>query len=463
MPNLKNLYKTPLLILIISMFFISGASFYLQADKGVGANNIDAVLLIDFSKSMNKSDPEALSIEAFKLFIDLCSTYGDRIGVAAYTDEIVKEIPLKEIKSEYDKETLKASLENIPKGNYTDIGLGLKKAVELLESPSPSSNRPMIILLSDGRNDVKGSNRTEEQSKEDMTEAIDKAIEKEYKIYTIGLNANNDVDVDELNKIAQYTNGHAFITDSAEELPKILNTIFTDYVVAYNNAPEIIGKIQNIKIFSNKDKSIDLSSIFRDPDSDAMLFKIESSNDDIADFDISKGELHIKPIKKGISQLLLTAEDPRGATASISINLKIITAWYKTVILLTVILIPILVYLIYFISHSRKPLHGEIAIEIKDENTGHIKAPYYVKLKGYKGKVTLHQLLQRAKDYRETDRILLSPGRQERLNIKNLSPCLIHKDGRILIGKKVHEIRANEKVVISLNKINKSIIIEYIA
>ena len=412
---------------------------------------------------MNKSDPEALSIEAFKMFIDSCSIHGDRIGAAAYTDEIVKEIPLKDIKSTYDKELLKISLENIDKGNYTDIGLGLKKAVGLLESAPPSLNRPMIILLSDGRNDVKGSERTEEESKEDMAEAIDKAIENEYKIYTIGLNANNAVDVDELNKIAQDTKGHAFITDSAEELPKILNTIFTDYVLAYNNPPEIIGKIQDIKIFSNKDKSIDLSGIFRDPDGDALLFKIENSDEDIADLTISKGELHIKPIKKGISELLLTAEDPRGATESITINFKIISSWYKTLILIIGILIPILAYLTYFILYSRKPLQGEIGIEIKDENTGHIKAPYYVKLKGYRGRINLHQLLQRSKDYRETDRILLSSGRQGRLNIKNLSQCLMHKDGRILKGKKPHEIRANEKVIISLNKINKSIIIEYIA
>lgn len=459
---INKLYKITMSLLIITMLYMPSAIYSAVAAEEPTSSSIDAVFVIDFSKSMNYSDPEGLSIEAFKMFIDLCNIYGDRIGVVAYTDEILKEMPLHVVNSEYDREILKSSLGGIPYGNHTDIGLGLKKAAELLESGQPSFNRPFIILLSDGINDVKGSHRTKEQSMEDMETALRTAVKNEYKIYAIGLNIDNSVNVEELKQLAEKTKGQAFITDKADDIPGLFNTIFNDYVAAANNSPVVTGVIKEIKMNIRNVESVDLSGIFSDADRDALKFRFVMANEDIADIEVSDGKIHITPIKKGTSELVLTAEDPRGASASIKIILHITTYWYKYIMYIALIIIPAIGIIIYRILKPKGTLKGELAIQIRDESTGHTKAPYHVKFEHDRKRVTLHELLQFGKGYGETDRIYISPGRNGRLNIKNLSSCLLQKDGKIIPNKKYIEIRSNEKIMVTLTKAGKSIIIQYV-
>lgn len=217
--------KCFVIALIISTLFFGFGKEPVFSENIGSSSGIDVVFVIDSSKSMKKSDPEGLTGEAMKMFIDMCHTKGDKGGMVAYSGNIVREYKVKELNSEGDKSALKNTLTNLELGDWTDIGLGLKKAVNILKEGTGSGNKPIIILLSDGKNDPE---RDKSESESDLTAALNDAKLNKFPIYTIGLNADGTVDKNQLQSISKQTNGKNFITNTAEEIPNILRQIFAD-------------------------------------------------------------------------------------------------------------------------------------------------------------------------------------------------------------------------------------------
>ena len=52
------------------------------------SSSMEGVLVVDVSNSMLTSDSDKISNEAMKMFIDMASLKGDKIGVIAYSDEV---------------------------------------------------------------------------------------------------------------------------------------------------------------------------------------------------------------------------------------------------------------------------------------------------------------------------------------------------------------------------------------
>ncbi|MDF2722134.1 MAG: hypothetical protein K0Q59_1809, partial [Paenibacillus sp.] len=88
-------------------------------------------------------------------------------------------------------------------------------------------------------------------------------------------------------------------------------------------------------------------------------------------------------------------------------------------------------------------------------------SPQYKKLNGFKGKVKLHQLLQLAPEYAETEKVIFTPG-SDSVFVTNQSSCLIEKAGRALDASKPKELRKNDRIKITLQNSNKSIWLDYI-
>lgn len=218
---MKRFYRTFIIVLAM-LLTITNIKLSVKAEA---LPVINTVFVLDASRSMKKSDPEFIRIEAMKLFIDMCRGKGDKIGIDAYGSTIVKEIPLKKIESDNDREMLKSDVGNIPDSTSTDIGLGLMKGIENLEIGMDKNGIPIIILLSDGKNDPA---RSLDKSNEDILKAVNISKEKGYKIYTIGLNADGSVDEKLLKDIANETGGKSFIINSSKELPMIFSMIFAE-------------------------------------------------------------------------------------------------------------------------------------------------------------------------------------------------------------------------------------------
>lgn len=187
--------------------------------------NLEVVLILDSSQSMLYTDPSNIRYEAIKLFIDMCHNKNDRIGLIAFGSNIIKSIPLTTITTPPQKENLKSSLKDIPCKTSTDLGLSLKQAVEILQAEHIASNKPLLILLSDGNNDP---DRPLEESAQDIANALQQAKEYGYPIYSIGLNSEGSIDQTLLQKISSETNGQYFVVDSANDLPVIFSNIFAD-------------------------------------------------------------------------------------------------------------------------------------------------------------------------------------------------------------------------------------------
>lgn len=258
MLHITKKYKSLATIsVIISALFLSFGIKQIFAENKGSSSGIDVVFVIDSSKSMTKSDPEGLTSEAMKMFIDMCHTKGDKGGMVAYSGNIVREYKIKEMNSEEDKSALKNTLINLQLGNWTDIGLGLKRAVNILKEGTSSGNKPIIILLSDGKNDPE---RKRNESEEDLSEALNDAKLNKFPIYTIGLNADGTVDKSGLQNISKQTNGKSFITNTADEIQQILRQIFADNFSLKALQQGIItgnGDFQKIKIDIPDDNAVE--------------------------------------------------------------------------------------------------------------------------------------------------------------------------------------------------------------
>ncbi|MNR55306.1 hypothetical protein D3C85_1756450 [compost metagenome] len=76
--------------------------------------------------------------------------------------------------------------------------------------------------------------------------------------------------------------------------------------------------------------------------------------------------------------------------------------------------------------------------------------------------MTLHQLLQLAPEFAETKDIVFRPGPNDTVLLHNATPCVVEKGGRVFDAAKGKEIRANDRIKIALQNVNKSISVEYL-
>lgn len=190
---------------------------------------IDAVLSVDVSTSMNESDVNKLSYEAMKMFVDMSSVQGDKIGVVAYTDQVLREKALLKMNSVQDKKDLKAFIDQLTRGPYTDVAVGVSEAVKVLDSGAEQGHVPLIVLLTDGNNSL-APGKTQEESDKELNAAVQKAKDKGIPIYTIGLNADGQLNKSVIEKIAKDTNAKSFVTSSADDLPQILSEIYASHL-----------------------------------------------------------------------------------------------------------------------------------------------------------------------------------------------------------------------------------------
>ncbi|WP_226679068.1 VWA domain-containing protein [Mesobacillus jeotgali] len=218
-------------IVLCWVFFLSifsSVPFAAKADSK--RPDVEALLVLDASISMNDSDPKKLGNEAMKMFVDMLSVDGDKLGAVAYTDKVIREKALLAVKDEQDKKDLKDFIDTLERGPYTDISVGLNEAIKILESSHTEGNIPLIILLADGNNSLNiNAGRTEAKAKADLEKGIAAAKEKGFPVYTIGLNADGTLNKDVMVNLSNQTQGKFFTTNSSEDLPKIFSEIFADH------------------------------------------------------------------------------------------------------------------------------------------------------------------------------------------------------------------------------------------
>jgi Ca-activated chloride channel homolog len=585
----------------ISSFIVTASLFCSTSYYSVFAasplnstSRIEGMLVVDVSNSMISSDPKNISNEAMKMFIDMASINGDKIGTIAYAGAVMREKALVKIRSDQDKKDLKDFIDSLEKYAYTDLSSGVKEAVKVLDSSHEQDYHPLIVLLADGNNELDpNKSKTLNEANSDLAKAIAAAKAKGYPIYTIGLNANGKLNKNVLTNVAKSTNGKFFEANSADQLPGILSEIFANHLkLKIVPLDQIVGngQFQNINIevpnenvleanislisshpvevmlvnpsgqelaipsdqvLYSKSKTYSLVKLLKPVQGDWTLkvkgvdkdkinvnlvfnydlqlklnpmakqsykagetVKIGSFFEDngtaISDKEIyksMKATLFVKDLDKGKIKEVTLKSDTQGFTGEFKLGnasayevvvkaednsffretapqkitiqktaqspaaVKPVTTedekpfpWlYVVASVLGSLFIAALAYILSAkMKQAKRGFSGQIVIEIKDDDTGERTNPQYKKLKGFKGKFCLHQLLSLSPEFAETEHIIFKPAPGDKLLLINNAQSTVEKGGRALDAKNGLEIKKNDRLRIVLKKVNKSIVIEYI-
>lgn len=229
-----------------------------QSGNPLDATDIDVVIVMDESGSMLSADRQRIAIEAAKMFIDMEKASGVDTAIVEFSNDVTNS-GLIHVQDREGKEHLKNILDNIEYVNlaHTDTGAALKEAVATLNG-SGTDHKKAIILFTDGRTEITQGERTLEESQADVAAAVQEASAAGYRIYTVGLNNNGNVDEQELNSISLQTNGRTLIANDVNELPAFFNEIFKELgnideiplgeLIANGDYQEVIVPIENNNI-----------------------------------------------------------------------------------------------------------------------------------------------------------------------------------------------------------------------
>ena len=166
------------LIMIAFLFWNIGIYQVDAASPVNSTSRIEGMLVVDVSNSMKSTDPNSISSEAMKMFIDMASLKGDKIGVIAYADEVMRENALVKMQSEQDKKDLKDFIDSLDKYPYTDISAGVTEAVKLLDRSHEEGYFPLIVLLADGNNELDPKKSKTLQQAEDELNKLSLLLKK---------------------------------------------------------------------------------------------------------------------------------------------------------------------------------------------------------------------------------------------------------------------------------------------
>ncbi len=188
------------------------------------SGKIDAVLLIDASRSMQRTDPQRLRIQGAKLFLRFLSE-GDRVAVIQFDKETKTLTPLTSVTPEF-LSALDKQIESIQdEGNFTDLYTPIIEAFKILSPESRPDTQKCVVLLSDGQMDPHPSTGT----KAELTEKLKKTNLPEFreqgiKIYSLALSEEADRTL--LADIASLTDGLHWYAPTAESVHRDFSDLF---------------------------------------------------------------------------------------------------------------------------------------------------------------------------------------------------------------------------------------------
>ena len=217
--------------LVAFFLFLGTSNLYASSIVIEPSDGIDVILVIDTSGSMRTADPERITLEAATLFMDMMETRNSRIGIVGFSGDLHTVMPLTPISDPNVRDEIRRTVSQFTYQGWTDVGLAMRTAAEmLLDDPNPA-NSPMILLFTDGRIDMPDNwnNRGIDVSYQDAWWAVE-AVGDFTPIYTIGLNYDGTINVEFLEEISRRSFGTSHIIDDAALLPQIFNEIFASHI-----------------------------------------------------------------------------------------------------------------------------------------------------------------------------------------------------------------------------------------
>ncbi|MDE2663033.1 MAG: hypothetical protein OXI39_08525 [Gemmatimonadota bacterium] len=117
--------------------------------------------------------------------------------------------------------------------------------------------------------------------------------------------------------------GSATVTVTAADLGG-LAAVQTVAVRVGNRAPQPVGTISAISLTVGASHTLDASVYFRDPDGDALSYRVRSTIPSVAAASVSRNTVTIAGVSLGRTTLTLTATDPAGLTATQTVAVAVV-------------------------------------------------------------------------------------------------------------------------------------------
>lgn len=181
--NVKNFFKFGVIIIAFICLILAAANpqvgTKLQEVKQTG---IDVFILLDVSRSMTAEDIKPNRLEKAKYQISnlIQKLQGDRIGLIIFAGKAYVQFPLT---TDYSAASLFLSAVDVNSVPYP--GTAINSAINLaVESFDSSATSKVIIAITDG-----------EDHEGDVMAAVNEAVTKDIKIYTIGLGSTGGVPI----------------------------------------------------------------------------------------------------------------------------------------------------------------------------------------------------------------------------------------------------------------------------
>ena len=161
-------------VIMIFLIVFSMGQLLSAATNEQQRNRYNVVFVTDESGSMDTTDPEKLRYEAIRSFNGLAAETGNYLGSVSFNDQIIKKQDIQAVEGVDQKNSFtdKVVTESAP--GWTNIGLGLSAAVDMLDNSKNAELPAVIILLTDGNTEM-GSAEEEENSLAEKADAIERA------------------------------------------------------------------------------------------------------------------------------------------------------------------------------------------------------------------------------------------------------------------------------------------------
>lgn len=295
----------------------------------LGDKNLDVVLLLDFSGSMQLTDPKRLRDEGVRLFLEFLKE-GDRVSIVKFADDI--DILLKP--SYYNKEgldVLSQGLSTIANdGEYTDLYNAVKTANDILRNEESGNFQKVIILFSDGKMDPNEKIITRDDAIYKLyNELLPNLNKNNIKLYTLSFSKEAEKDL--LIKMAEGTNSLSLYAEN----PGAIHEAFSRLFLAVKR-PQILpiskkglrldNKIDEATFYINKTENKEV--IIVTPSG----YKIEKGTDDenVKWFSGNLFEIvTVKDPEQGVWKFLGAISEKDFAT--VLTRLKIVTSWANNI------------------------------------------------------------------------------------------------------------------------------------
>lgn len=174
-----------------------------EGSSRYAAELVDVVLAVDVSLSMNYNDPRKRRVHAARSFIEMARQGGGigRVGLVTFNHNAKRNVALLPLEQ---GETILNALRRVGAEGLTNLDLALETSLKELDG----SRRPVVILLTDGKNE--GT---------DYADTHKRAAERGVRIFTIGLSEQADHKL--LMEMAETTGGIYFRAVKDSDLPEI--------------------------------------------------------------------------------------------------------------------------------------------------------------------------------------------------------------------------------------------------